>query len=222
MIDLLQSHWINIRISMRERLNPLFARNRRNKLTSNYFTIISNNCWAGHVYRYFDLPYDTPTIGLYFFSEDYISFVNHLEKYIYTELKFINYTESKHKDEIVRNHQENVPIGLLDNVEIMFLHYHSQEEAREKWTRRKKRIHWDNLYFKMSEQNLCNNILISQFDNLKTNKKIIFVTEDKGIESQVIFNDYLHKKEISNDTNNFRKYVDIISWLNCEPFKLHQ
>lgn len=30
------------------------------------------------------------------------------------------------------------PIGKLDDIEVHFSHYDSQEEAMEKWTRRKK------------------------------------------------------------------------------------
>ena len=54
----------------------------------------------------------------------------------------------------------------------MFLHYKSKEEAAEKWNRRKERIQWDNLFFKMSEQNLCNPEILKKFDSLPAEKKI--------------------------------------------------
>ena len=47
------------------------------KLLNKKFTIISNNCWGGWVYREFAVPYQTPTIGLFFlasvFEMKYIS-----------------------------------------------------------------------------------------------------------------------------------------------------
>lgn len=54
--------------------NKILATSRRAKLTNTDFSIISNNCWGGHVYRRYGLPYTSPTVGMYFFSEDYINF----------------------------------------------------------------------------------------------------------------------------------------------------
>lgn len=51
---------------------------RRSKIKNKDFTIISNNCWGGYVYRYYGLEYNSPTIGGYFFSEDYIKFLKNL------------------------------------------------------------------------------------------------------------------------------------------------
>lgn len=52
---------------IREKTNSRFSKGRQNHLTRSDFSIISNNCWAGTVYRYFGLPYQSPTAGLYFF-----------------------------------------------------------------------------------------------------------------------------------------------------------
>lgn len=212
----------NLRIKTREYLNPYLGRYRRRKLVRTGFTIISNNCWGGHVYRYYNLPYDSPTVGLYIYTADYLKFVSNLEKYISTDLHFIDYTESKYEDDIVRNNQQNVPIGRLDDVEIMFLHYKTREEAAEKWNRRKQRIHRDNLYFKMSEQNLCSEEYLKKFDALPTDKKFVFVTKDYGLKSQIIFKDFEGQEYIPNDTTEFRKFINITKWLNGEPFKLKQ
>lgn len=210
------------KVKIREKLNPYFAKYRRNKLNNKNFTIISNNCWGGHVYRYFNLPYDSPTIGLYLFSADYIKFIGNLKYYIDKDLTFINYKNSKYKDELVKYNQVNVPIGKVEDIEIIFLHYHSEDEARTKWNRRKARIHWDNLYYKMSEQNLCSPDLLMQFELIDLANKFVFVTKDYGLKSQVIFKDCSNMDFIPNDTTNFRKYINIINWLNGESFKLKQ
>ena len=67
--------WGVVERKLREYTNPWFALARRKKLNRADFTVISNNCWAGSVYRYFGLPYLSPTAGLYFFASDYIKFV---------------------------------------------------------------------------------------------------------------------------------------------------
>lgn len=68
-------YWGVAERKLREYTNPWFASVRRMKLNRADFTVISNNCWAGSVYRYFGLPYLSPTAGLYFFASDYIKFI---------------------------------------------------------------------------------------------------------------------------------------------------
>ena len=59
-----------------------FKNNRQSKLKNTLFTIISNNCYAGWVYRYFNLPYYTPTVGLFIMTDDYIKLLNNCQNFI--------------------------------------------------------------------------------------------------------------------------------------------
>lgn len=204
----------SIRIKTRESFNPILGKVRQAKLLRKDFTIISNNCWGGHVYRYFNCSYKSPTIGLYFYSPDYVKFVSNLKKYLAIELSFITYEDSKYKEDLIKNGILECPIGVLDDVEIIFLHYKTREEAKEKWERRIKRIVWDNIYFKMSEQNLCSRNDLETFDNLKSNNKVVFVTKDYHLTSQIIFSKYSGKEYIENDTLDFRKYINLTDFLN--------
>lgn len=53
------------------------------------------------------------------------------------------------------------PIGKLGNdVEIHFLHYKSETEAQEKWNRRLKRMNFNNILFKFSDNDMSNLKLI--------------------------------------------------------------
>lgn len=204
----------SLRIKLREKTNPYLAAGRLKKAGINPdFSIISNNCWAGHVYRYFGVNYKTPTVGVYLFAPDYLKFVKDLKKYINTDLQFISYEQSKYKDEIVKRHQEKVPIGLLEDIEIMFLHYKTEDEARQKWNRRKTRINWDNLFFKITEMNLCTPDILKEFDELPYEKKVTFVTRDYGLKSQILFKESEGMKEVNNDTTNFKKYINLADWL---------
>jgi uncharacterized protein (DUF1919 family) len=58
-----------------------FAEQRRKKLTQTDFTIISNNCWGGMIYESYNLPKESPTVGLFFMASDYIRFLDHLKEY---------------------------------------------------------------------------------------------------------------------------------------------
>ena len=136
-------------------------------------TIISNNCWAGKVYQYYKLPYSSPTVGLYFYADDYIRFLKNLKYYISLDLQFISVDESKHCKDLYGRKQNHVPLAKLDDIEIVFLHYKTKEEAEEKWNRRKQRINWDNLYIKFSQMNYCTEEHLIEFCQLPFHNKIL-------------------------------------------------
>ncbi len=68
-------------------------------------------------------------------------------------------TVSRHEHINVYRTQKDLdyPIGLLgDNVEIQFLHYHSEADAMEKWNRRLQRVakNDEDLFFKFCDREL--------------------------------------------------------------------
>lgn len=200
---------------IQEALNPYLGKVRCKMLNNTDFTIISNNCWGGYVYRYFGLPYKSPTIGLFIYSDDYIKFVKNLKYYMELKLQFIDFEKSRHYEEIVKHQQTNVPIGILDDVEIVFLHYKTKEEALKKWTTRKQRVNWNNIIIKNSQMNLCVNQHIADFDNIKDLKKIMFVNNPMPqYKSTIYFRGYENDREISNDTFYWNKYINIIKLIN--------
>ena len=190
-----------------EKTNPYLGAFRRRQGGVDFdFTIISNNCWAGSVYRWFNLPYMTPTAGLYFFAEDYIVFLKDLKNLCSAEVKEIGLEESKHKDKLMAKGQQHIPIGKIGDVEIIFLHYPTFAEAKAKWERRCRRICWDRLIVKNAEMNGCTPEMVRDFDTLPFKTKFIFTTRDYGIQSQVIFKEYLGKDQVKDDTTLFNKY----------------
>ncbi len=153
---------------------------RNKSLKNKNFTIISNNCWGGYIYRLFNLPYQSPTIGLFIMPNDYLKFVNNLEYYLKEcKLKFINPKDSHNYDELVSHAcYGSYPVGLLDDVEILFMHYKTEAEALEKWNRRCERINWDNLIIKFNDQNGCTNEQIEKFNKInKYDKMICFIAK---------------------------------------------
>lgn len=142
---------------------------------NNYsFSIISNNCWGGIVSRDRRISYNSPTCGTYFFAEEYIKFISNLKYYLNTELEKLDYEKSKYKEELKNRNQENIVLGKIDDVEIVFVHYDSFEEAKIKWERRAKRVNFNNLLVKFSDQNLFKQEHFERFINLKYDNKIFF------------------------------------------------
>ena len=207
------------RIPIRERFNPILGKIRKHFVRDKHFTIISNNCWGAHVYRYFNLPYQSPTIGMYFYGDEYVKFISDLKHYCSYDLKIIRAEESRHYNYLKTQNNTNALIGVLDDVEIVLLHFHSPEEAIEKWRRRVDRINWDNIILKFSEQNYVTEEQLRQVDDMTFEKKIIFTSHDYGLKSQVIFKEWEGCPQIPDETTHFRRYVNLVNLVNGESFE---
>ena len=164
-----------IRRRARGRWRKYFAKYRASALKQREFTIISNNCWGGTIYESYNLPKMSPTVGLFIMADDYIRFCSDLKGYLAKELTFIPPTQSVHFEELQNtNNFGKYPVGLLGDVEIMFLHYHSEQEAKEKWERRCKRINWDKMIVKFNDQNGCTYKEAQAFFELPLKNKLFF------------------------------------------------
>lgn len=126
---------------------------RRIGLKTSEFSIISNNCTGGYVYQYFGVTYCSPTAGLGIQPRDYLKLMQNPRHYFTAPLRFLaDIHESRHYEER-KNAQNfgNYPIGIVDDIEIFFSHYKSEEEARRKWEKRCSRIRYDKLFFLLTE-----------------------------------------------------------------------
>ena len=191
---------------------------RRRAIRNDDFTIICNNCWAGYVYRRFGIPYRTPTVGLYFFADDFVKLCADLRRYMEMPLEFIPHTESKHAEILKQRDHTHIPIGKLGDIEVVFLHYKTPEEAKDKWDRRAKRINYDNLIFKFSKMNLCSTEALKAFDSLECNKKFCFVPPEDAeqIECAISVNSARGKTEIANDTATYAHFINLRKMINAE------
>lgn len=210
-----QIRW-SLTVDRREWLNKYFAPYRRKKLLGTDFTIISNNCWAGHVYRRYGINYNTPTVGMYFFPEEYLKFISNMKENVDLPMTFIPASKSKHYQRLQELNQTNVPIAVLgDDIEIVMLHYHSEKEVIEKWNRRKARINWEHLLIKNTMQNGMTEEQVRRYDALPFAHKIIFVPyKMNGVKSAIWYKSDCKSDRVLDDIINFNKYIDLTKWLN--------
>ena len=145
-----------------------------------------------------------------------MKFLSNIKRYLEEDMRFVTYKESRYRKILEERGGENLicPIGVISDIEIVFLHYKTENEALLKWRRRSERICWDNIIVKMSEMNLCTEGIIKNFDKLKFEKKFIFTTKDYGISSQIIWKSNEGCNEIKDDTTYFRKYIDPVALVN--------
>ena len=163
---------------------------------------------GGVVYQELGRPYTTPFVGLFLFSPDYIKLLKNLSYYLSLDLTFTDHSKYG---------RFSYPVGLLDDVEIHFLHYATKEEAYQKWTRRKARINYDNLFVKMNDSDQCTNELMTEFDKLPFQHKVFFSAQKvEGMESLIWLKELSKASCIKNgkDIKVYRKYFDVVRWLN--------
>ncbi|WP_179333445.1 DUF1919 domain-containing protein [Winogradskyella costae] len=195
-------------------VNRIYSKYATYKLKKSEFTIICNNCFGGHLYEATNRPYNTPTVGLYFFAEDYMKFIENLDLYLKEDLKFIS--KSRFEECHTEHEANRYPIGILsNNLEIHFLHYKTEEEAKSKWNRRKERVNLKNLLIIMNDQNRFSNDLMSRFDAIKYPKVFLSSKERQGNNVKVI--SYYKGKDCVGDMYNDKikcfKDFDLVSWI---------
>lgn len=139
------------------------------------FVLISNNCWGGSAYQWYKKPYNTPFVGLFIYGPCYLKLLKNFENYMSQSLTFIS--KSKYP-----SNGKSYPIGLLDDIEIHFEHFKSNEEAKEKWERRTARMlevtDINNYFFKICDRELATKSDLIEFYKLPFKNKISFSIHD--------------------------------------------
>lgn len=148
----------------------------RRRLRNNGVCIIANNCWGGFMYRYFRIPFSSPFIGLFVMAPDYIRILES-PGLLELPLCFIEPSSSRYPD-TVRAQNRAYPIAVLGDtdIEIHFLHYGDEDEAREKWNRRLGRIDWDNAIVAFHDGDGFTPELLARFDRLPYRCKVCFTS----------------------------------------------
>ncbi len=131
MLKAVKTWWTNRRKHI-EKMAELKA--RRSKLANTDFAIVANNCWGAEVYKYYELPFNTPFIGLFLYPDCYINLLENWENIDVENITMLS--QSKYVAGPLK-----YPVGELESgIEVHFLHYKSNGEAMEKWKRRSKRL----------------------------------------------------------------------------------
>jgi len=165
-----------------------------------YCSIITNNCFGGRIPQDLGYTYNSPTAGLFFPYPDYITFLKHLPKYLRAQIKFKQTSNHHNIQGYLDTLPYHVPVGYLEvednEIEIIFLHYHTDEEAKEKWQRRCERVNLSHLIIFGSDNDECTKEDIIDFLRLPFKEKFFFSAHDYGIKDS---NEYCTVKEMLKD-----------------------
>lgn len=191
----------------------------RLKLRNHDFSIICNNCVAWGIYQTLKLKYSTPTIGLFFWSDDYLSFLEQLPKYLTEELRFKKHSKYPNIEE--RRKNEPWPIGVLGtDIEIQFSHYRNELEAKDAWHRRVKRVNLSNLFVMCFDKYGFETEHYERFQALQFRNKLLFVSQKRrgnGVIYMPEFDGVVGWCNSWLDNRVYEKYLDVIKWLNGQP-----
>ncbi|MFX0558167.1 DUF1919 domain-containing protein [Maribacter sp. CXY002] len=210
---------ILIRRKFRQYLDSYFKNKERQNLSNSDFVIVSKNCWGGQLYKWFDLPYNTPFVGLFLCGPCYIKLLKNFEYYLGQELKFVENTKYQ------VNVKEIYPIGMLDDIEIHFQHYKDENEATDKWNRRvarlKSNMDFDRFYFTICDRRDASVEIIREFHDLPFKNKVSFgKNKIEGLNSSqhmVVHNPKKKSTQLQNGKKLFKLtflYFDLVTWLN--------
>ncbi len=136
----------------------------KSRLKNHGMTVISANCVGAFVLHDLGEPFNSPFVNLYLSPKNFIRYLQNIDFYQRQSLEFI-FSE------------KNYPIGKLADIEIHFMHYRDEQEAREKWQTRSARINPDNLFIIMTDKDGTQGITYENlvaFDQLPFKNKVVF------------------------------------------------
>ena len=161
----------NLKRHLQHGRDQLFANYEQRRLKRKPYVIISNNCWGYELYQSTGREYNTPFIGLFLFPDCYLRLLENFERTMALDLQFK--AQSKYYP-----NKKHYPIGVLgDDIEIHFLHYASEEDARNKWRRRIERMQQARsagaeLYIKLCDAEGCGQAELARFHKLPFSHKL--------------------------------------------------
>lgn len=147
----------------------------RKKLRANHFSIISQNCIAGVFYHDMGLPFLSPTINTFIKEPDFVRMVRNLQYYMDREL--------------VMRWEEEYPVGILDDIEIHFMHYSTCQEAAAAWMRRKERIQYDKILILATDRDGFDEAVYAQWCQISY-PKLLFTANPNFTEDTIVFPEF--------------------------------
>lgn len=194
----------------------LYRRFALARLRNRTFCVVSNNCWRSTIYQDLGFEYNTPFVGLYFYSPCYIRLLSNLSYYLSQSVEIIETSRYPVANEI--RARRYFPTGLLGkDVEIRFLHYKTPQDALEKWDRRRGRMDSNNLFVAFSDVDLFEDRFLDQFEASSFEHKVFFTSRNIHTPSAVCISEHANQPDVGNlytESYLSKRHFDVVDWLN--------
>jgi uncharacterized protein (DUF1919 family) len=142
-------------------------KDKKKKVLSQDITILSNTCIAGIVYHDLGRQFISPTINLSIPVDQFIKFCASISRYRSAEMK-----------DITQEAGRGYPVGLLEDVEVNFVHYKTFAEAKHIFFERFSRINLKKIAIIAVAPPKDAEKIVEEFEKLPYKNKVILVGED--------------------------------------------
>ena len=119
-------------------------------------SLITNNCHGAVIYVEKRWEYASPTISTQILPRDFVKFCSKLKAYLEMPLEEYRDLSDEHERELIRFYGDELdawPIGIIDDVMIIFRHETDFATAADKWNRRKERVDYNSLAYMLDAVN---------------------------------------------------------------------
>lgn len=213
-------------------LSAFFDWERYIKVKQSHITLITESCYGGLIYHRYGLQFTSPFINIRINQYDYLKILENFEYYIKQPLVLKHEWDSRDKFSVTTMRKGidwgfcGFPVFFLGDVEVNAVHAYDVNDFQNKWTERKDRMNFENLFAMMVIEN---DEIAERFSALQFDHKLGFYYKDTGLK------DILYLKEYDNHDvrykygYHFRKYIhnimfaqdalntiDVLKMLNCE------
>lgn len=196
-------NWFN-----RQKRKAINQRNQQ-RLINHSMSVIASNCNGAFILHDLNEQFRSPFVNLYLEPADFVKYLQNMTAYNQMELGFIS-TDKPY------------PVGKLADITLHFMHYHSEQEAREKWQERLKRLNLENLFIMMTDRDGCTYQDLQDFDRLPFENKVVFTHKPyPEIRSSVYIKGFENQNKVGDLFEfsgwNGQKYYDqfdYVTWFN--------
>lgn len=159
----------------------------RAKLKNHDFSIIANTCMGGVVSNSLGEQFRSPTVNVLMSEYQFIAFCKYLKEYSkcpveeLTREEWEQFRDVTHPVGVLRGYK--IPNGYLPDIKLpdimlLFVHYRTFEEAKQKWEERFKRVNYDNLYLLMDCAMNASDEILDEFNALPHAHKVDFTHKE--------------------------------------------
>lgn len=181
----------------------------RAKLKNHQMSVISSNCNGALILHDLGEAFRSPFVNLYLEPTDFIKYLQKPQHYQAQELVFVTSDRA-------------YPVAKLDDIVLYFVHYHSEDEARDKWQQRSVRLNWDNVFVMMTARDGFTETDLRVFDALPYEHKVVFVHKPYPEIKSAFYIKGFEEDEQLGDLYEYsgclgKKYYDqfdYVSWFN--------
>ena len=205
----------------------LATKRRAAKLINHEFTIISNTCVGGVITHNVGEQFRSPTVNLIIYEDQFLVFCRHLKEYSTcpvekpTEVEAPQFASFTYPIGILRGASVDLP-----DINLLFVHYKTFEEAKEKWEARFRRVNYDDIFVIMDRGLDARDEILDAFYRLPYEHKVFFTHKEdpKRWPNNFRFSFYTPDKYVSGclyynkwkgaEAHHWMDEFDYVRWLN--------